>query len=378
MYNPDIPAGQGRYKIVLERRFNEEQHEPGGFYLYHSRDGLNWELRPERPILHRTINCMLPCEFGPTGVGEPAGFQWSNPDHIQSCGVGDTSTFRYDSVLKRYIFDGKFNLYLPPEKIEQLAIGSDGKPRLRLRTFSESEDLIHWSPPRFMMYPDRLDPPDRQIYAHVGFVYESMWLGIIQTMRFQTAGWKQVDLQLSYSRDGRHWLRPRQRKPFIPLGDADSWDSDYSVATYTAPMVVGRELFIYYAGSRNPKRNGQEPGGPWPLYIGLAKLRRDGFASLNAGRDLGKITTRPMTFKGKKLFVNADVEEDGWLRAAVLTADSEPIAAYGLENSVKLTKDATKAQMAWKSTRQLAPPGDEHVRLVFQLKNAKLYSFWID
>jgi hypothetical protein len=379
MYNPDLPEAEGRYKTVFERYGSNEEEEPGGFYLYHSRDGLKWEQHPKRPILQRTMNCMLPCEFRPAGVGDPAKFQNSNPDHFQSYGVGDTSTFRYDTVLKRYICDGKFNLIMPGEKIKQLGINTERKPRLKLRTFSESEDLIHWSPPRFMMYPDRLDALDCQIYAHVGFVYESMWVGIIQRMKYQETGWKRTDLALSYSRDGRHWLRPQDRQPFIPLGDADSWEADYSVSSFTAPVQMGDELYIYYSSTRNSERNSEKPNAPWPpKQIGLAKLRRDGFASLNAGVKPGRIVTRPLTFHGKSLFVSADVADGGWIRAAVLTRDSQPIPGYDLENAVPLTNNTTKGQMTWNSKKKLAPPGEDHLRLVFQLKHAKLYSFWLD
>lgn len=379
MYVPDLPEVEGRYKAVFERRFTSEEEEPGGFYLYHSRDGLKWEQRPTRPILRRTTNCMLPCEFRPTGAGDPSKFQYSNPDHFQSYGVGDTSTFRYDTVLKRYIFDGKFNLVMPEEKVKQLGINTERKPRLKLRTFSESEDMIHWSPPRFMMYPDRLDALDCQIYAHVGFVYESMWVGMIQRMKYQKTGWKQTDLALSYSRDGRHWLRPQDRQPFIPLGDPESWEADYSVSSYTAPVQMGDELYIYYSSTRNPERNKEEPNAPWPpQQIGLAKLRRDGFASLNAGERTGRIVTRPLAFRGKSLFVNADVAEGGWVKAAVLTRDSQPMGGYTLDDADPLTKNTTKGQVSWKSKKQLNPPDGDHLRIVFQLKNAKLYSFWVE
>jgi hypothetical protein len=374
-YNPDLPEEEGRYKAVVERRYNQEAKEPGGFYIYHSRDGLSWERRPKQSVLWRTHNMMQPAEFRPMGTGHPHEFRWAGADFFQSNGVGDTSTFRYDTVLKRYIFDGKFGIYFTPEKIRELELGMDHKPRLRLRTFSESEDLVHWSPPRFMIFPDRLDPPDRQIYAHVGFVYESMWLGLIQTMRVQPTGWKQTDLQLSYSRDGRHWLRPQDRQAFIPLGDDDSWEADYHVSAYTAPVLVGDELFIYYSSSRNADRG---PGEKWALHVGLAKLRRDGFASLNAGEAPGKVMTRPLNFQGKQLFVNADVADGGWVKAAVLSRESEALDGYGLEDAVARTGDTTEGRMTWKSKDTLAPPGDDHLRVLFQLKNARLYSFWIE
>lgn len=377
IYHPELPEQEGRYKAVMERRYHQEANEPGGFYLYHSRDGQNWEGHPKRPILQRTQNMMQPSEFTPMGTGRPEEFRWDGADFFQANGVGDTSTFRYDPVLRRYVFDGKFNLYLTPEKIRQLDLGMDHKTRLRLRTFSESEDLIHWSPPRFLMFPDRLDPRDRQIYAHVGFVYESMWLGIIQAMRIEATGWKQTDLHLSYSRDGRHWLRPQQREPLIPLGDPDSWDADYGVSAYTAPALVGDELFFYYSSARNPARD-KDPEGRWPMHLGLAKLRRDGFTSLNAGETPGWVLTRPLTFRGNTLFLNADIQEGGWIKAAVLSRDAEPIVGYTLDDAIALTRGTTQGRMVWKSKEELDPPDDDHVRILLQLKDTRLYSFWIE
>jgi hypothetical protein len=49
-------------------------------------------------------------------------------------------------------------------------------------------------------------------------------------------------------------------------------------------------------------------------------LRRDGFASMDAGEEGGVLTTRPVRFRGKHLFVNLDAPS-GELRAEVLDAD---------------------------------------------------------
>jgi len=351
IYRPDSLDLQRRYEAVLERR-----GEGGGFYAYQSHDGLHWEPRFERPILQRTYSHMNPGAF------------WAK-------GVGDTSIFRYDPILEKYVCDTKFNLYLPEAKFKQLGIIQELKPRLRLRAFMESDDLVHWSRERFLMFPDRLDPPDRQLYGHIGFVYESMWIGMIRTMCVIPKGFKQVDIQLSYSRDGRFWSRPRQRLPLIPLGPDDSWDADYLGPTKTGPVEVGDELWFYYFGARNASREDVEA---WSLQMGLAKLRRDGFASLNAGDTPGQLITRPMTFKGKHLFVNAEVGEGGWVKAAILTRDSDSMESYTLADSVAATEDATKSRMTWKSKQQVATSSDDHLRFVFQLKNAKLYSFQVE
>ena len=356
IYNPEAEDCNRRYEVVAERRTNENTQEKGGFYLYRSADGLDWKQAIERPILQRTYQHMQPGPF------------WAK-------GTGDTSIFQYDPVLKKYTCSAKFNIYLPKEKFEELGIVQDYKPRLRLRTFMESDDLVHWTTPRFLLFPDKHDDHDCQIYGHLGFPYESMWIGMIRVMHVIPEGHKQVDLKLAYSRDGRHWLRPTDREAFIGLGKGDSWEADYSGYTKFGPTLVGDELWFYYHGGCNPARENIEN---WTFGIGLAKLRRDGFASLNADDEAGKIITRPMTFAGKKLLVNADVQKDGWIKVAVLTEESEPVASYELDDSVALTEDTTKGRMVWKAETELVPPGDEHVRLVFQLKNAKLYSFWIE
>ena len=43
-----------------------------------------------------------------------------------------------------------------------------------------------------------------------------------------------------------------------------------------------------------------------------------------------------------------------------------------------MTEDATRGGITWRESRHLPVAGDSHVRLVFQLKNAKLYAFWVE
>ena len=49
-------------------------------------------------------------------------------------------------------------------------------------------------------------------------------------------------------------------------------------------------------------------------HTGLATLRLDGFASINAGAEEGRLLTRPLGFTGRHLHVNAVVAPDGELR----------------------------------------------------------------
>jgi len=75
----------------------------GAFYLYCSADGIHWKANQRNPIIEQVVD-------------------YKKPGSYWSYGVGDTSTFRYDSVLKRYICDAKFNLIMPRERIKELGI----------------------------------------------------------------------------------------------------------------------------------------------------------------------------------------------------------------------------------------------------------------
>lgn len=356
MRNPDLDNHEQRYQAVFFRYGNAETGCEGGFFLYHSEDGRRWKPSLDRPILKQTVAALDPGPFS----------AW---------GFGDTTTIRYDSRLKRYLCDGKFNLFMSQDTFNRLGIIQELKPRIRLRTLSESEDLIHWTPPRFYLFPDRYDPPDRQMYAHVGFVYESMWIGMLHAMRLSEGGWKQVDLQLTHSRDGRHWSRPRLRQPFIPVGGPDSWEADYLGIATTGPMLIGDELWFYYYGARSANR---DKSAHWTFHSGLARLRRDGFASLNAGENPGQLLTRPLSFTGRSLFINAEVAEGGWVRAAVLSREGQVLDGYRLEDAQPIATDTIRGRITWKGADELSPPDNDHLRLRFELKNAKLYSFWIE
>src|SRR5262249_36157177 len=109
---------------------------------------------------------------------------------------------------------------------------------------------------------------------------------------------------------------------------------------------------------------------------GLAVLRRDGFASLDAGRDGGTVTTRTVRFSGKHLFVNLAATE-GSLRAEVLDEKGEPIAPFTKENCIPAKGDRTLLGVSWRGAEDLSAVAGKPVRLRFHLTNGRLYAFWV-
>ncbi len=150
-------------------------------------------------------------------------------------------------------------------------------------------------------------------------------------------------------------------------------------------LVVGRHLHFYFGGRV------QRPGQTYPgVAVGLATLRRDGFASLDAGPEGGVMTTKPVTFTGNFMFVNLKTNApDGELRVEIVHPDGRPIVVthndtkqqsqpFALANAMRLAADQTLMSVNWSNqTNGLAMLVGRPVCFRFHLKNASLYSFWV-
>ena len=103
---------------------------------------------------------------------------------------------------------------------------------------------------------------------------------ICETKRFH----KRNQIALGFSRDGFHWHRP-DRRPFIGArsDDAEAWDWGNIQSVGGGILLVGDALRIYYSGRSLWSGFWDGSGG-----TGVATLRRDGFASLEAGPDGGR------------------------------------------------------------------------------------------
>jgi len=346
-YEPDEPDPDKRYKaLVWHDPRKEKPFAPReGFYLYFSPDGLHWKGDRGRCIIPNGQTLNFPVE--------------------PVRGLGDTTNFLWDWKLKKYVANAKILFRAPT---------------LRTLGHSESDDLIHWTRPFMTMHRDGLDLKEDQCGEITRVPYESMWIGLLGVYRWANEHRiKQKFTQLAASRDGRHWTRVGKREAFHPLGAADAWDPDFTIPARPGPVRVGNELWFYFWGERRPERF-RAKGWPNPrhdMHIGLAKLRLDGFVSLDAGARAGKVVTRPLTFEGKTLLVNADIAAGGRIRVAVQDASGKTVAPYALAGCKPVTGDVLEARVSWAGRRTIRPATGKSLRLVFELKKAKLYSFWI-
>lgn len=320
-------------------------------------------------------NCMVSAD----------GIHWSAPVKTGRC--GDRSTIFYNPFRKVWVYSLR-----NAGNVANSAIG-------RYRVYHESPDFMEgakwdYDSLRFWCGADYLDRPDAyinekaQLYNLSATPYESIMLALPQVhlgpdnsvckMRGVP---KITELKVAYSRDGFNWDRSDRDVFICAERHPGAWDRGYVQSVGGICAVVGDQLWFYYIGfSGNDKKrsniyehNGMHYGGS----TGIAVMRRDGFVSHNATDTTGMLLTRPVKFSGNHLFVNADMDKGGELRAEILDENGDVIPGYEADKCIPVTGDSTIAGVTWKGKKNLAELAGKPVKFRFTVSDGALYSFWV-
>ena len=363
---------QRRFKLV--RRNNKS----GKFEVHLSADGIHWSER----------------------------ITWTGS-------AQDRSTFFYNPFRGVWVFSLRSGGYYPAietadEEFKQPDGKADYLPLLRHRRYAEGQDFLKaarswphtggWqecSPksvpnvPTMWTRADRLDRvradtgnTQPQLYNLDAVAYESVMLGLFSIWRGRTKDYARRDkineVCVGFSRDGFHWHRP-MREAFVGVSE-NPRDWNYSnVQSVGGGCLVVRDKLYFYVGGRNTRDTnrckGEDAKGAH-CNAGLAVLRRDGFASMDAGTAEGTLTTRPLRFTGKHLFANVNAPQ-GEFRAEVLGASGEVIGPFSRSNCAPVKTDSTLQRVSWKGAEDLSKLSGTPVRFRFYLTNGRLYAFWV-
>lgn len=330
--DPADPDPARRYKAIGWSSYDWDG-PLAGIYTATSPDGLDWHHTPE-PVFH----------YHP------------RPGTADLGPVGDAQSLMIDTLRGRYA-----------------AFLRGGASRL----LSWSEDFVHWTPPKPFLTALH---DEEGLYNNTGFVYGDQYLGILT--HFDKGPVTQTQaLQLLSSRDGEGWARI-PGEPLVDLGQVGEWDRFQLLLTGAPPIRVGDQLFIYYRGTA--RRHNKVPAEFDPriasdqdrrtMSIGLARLRVDGFASVSASYEGGRLTTTLLRAEGEELRLNLKADY-GKVGVECLDEEGRPLPGFGLEDCVPLSVDAVAAPVRWQGQSSLGPLRQRPIRLRFHLHNARLYSY---
>ncbi|SRR6266478_2000190 len=295
------------------------------------------------------------------------GIHWSNPI-CRSGPCGDRTTVFYNPFRKVWVF----------------SIRADAGGLGRIRKYFETRDLVaraHWQAdePTLWIGANRLDAKRNdlktqpQLYNLDAVAYESLFLGLFTIWRGQPQDRpKPNEVCVGFSRDGFHWNRP-DHQSFIPVSEnVGDWNWGNVQSAGGCCLVVGDQLYFYVSGRAGIR--GTPASGV--CSTGLATLRRDGFASIDAGASEGALTTRVVRFRGKHLFVNAAVR-GGELRAEILDKEGRTVEPFSQANCLPIKVDRTLQMVQWQRDNDLSALAGKPVRFRFSLANGRLYAFWV-
>jgi hypothetical protein len=309
----------------------------------------------------------------------PDGIHWSSGIVKQPI-VGDRTTVFYNPFRRVWVVSERIDWGM-----------EEGYSLSRARAYTEDpspdaaiakvEQKVNWCAGEYLdprnpvaeykQIPPELYNLDVMAYESLMVGQFSIWTGPENQVAREKGLHKRCDILLGFSRDGFHWDRTTRKRFIAATWDDNTWNFANIQSVTGSPIVVGDKLYFYVSGRAN-----DPTGHQGNITTGLAVLRRDGFASMDAGATQGMLTTRPITFNGKYLFVNADCKS-GELRAEILNQNNEVIGPYSKDNCVPFKGNSTMASVKWNGAEHLSSVQGQPVKIRFYLTNGSLFSFWV-
>jgi hypothetical protein len=421
-YVPVVPNEPGTLKSGL--RFH--------LALATSKDGIHWE-KPERGVVDfrgsKKNNIVIDNEREGTVIIDPNApperrygylsgvntgiYYYSSADGVTFNKSKDPvsphhsdsqiSTF-WDDQRKKYVhhfkaYNGKTDEWYqsPQIEINPKIPFPQKEPLQRTVARIETENLGDtWKGPfRVVMAKDPNDPPGMDLYTNAAekyaltpdvyvafptpyYHYNEPYRKYLNEPTLAIGGKTNdgsLETQLAVSRDGITWTR--HRTSYVPMFRHDGLDLKV-VMGFPGIIYHPDRIDQYVAGyafthgdtQARVRLKGRELGGVYRLC-----QRIDGFMSADFAYGGGSLVTRPLTFEGKHLLLNVNTSASGEGRVAILDESSKEIPGFGIADSRIVNGDYLYKKVEWNGGDDVSKLAGKPVRLRFEMRGTKLYSF---
>lgn len=235
---------------------------------------------------------------------------------------------------------------------------------------TESADAVKWTKSKLIVE----GTPLKQLHDMVIFRDGGVYLGLLGMMHYPSMKSKdgvRQHVELAWSGDSYTWHRICPGTPLI--GPTPTKETKYGKMPYdwgcifpSAPVFRDGEIQIYYGACDWYFFDWRKSG------LALATLRPDGWAGYEQidGNKPASITTTPVVCAGDKLRLSADVSRSGSIKVTILDKDNKKLAV-----GEPMKQTVTDAQVKWPKGFSLEKLKGKRIKLKFELRDAKLYSF---
>ena len=309
---------------------------------------------------------------------------------------GDRTTMHFDAILGQWVFSLR-DYHAPLGRARRFHAQDEFRPEATPYGFvyGKTPQPAGTAEPEMWTEFDTMDyGPRGSLYNFDAVPYESLMLGVMEVLHntphdngdSEAMGLpKQTSLRFAFSHDGGRRYVPAPESALKPSGwGSGKWDTGYLSAIGGICTVGEKTLRFYYSALRGDREKRRDVVGSQPMHrqgiyyngsIGYATLRRDGFAGLVADGN-GEVVTKPVTFTGGHLFVNAECLF-GEVAAEILDGKGEPVKGFAAADCRGLRfADSTKRELVFAGGDLSAFRG-RPVAIRFRLHCATLYSFWV-
>ena len=369
LIDPHPRSADERFKAFYTRMWDNNSRRQS--QCAHSADGIHWQTYDKLPRLGMAGPRL--CDVTILSYDEDAREFVQNTRHIFMTATATRSEWVRDESFARPYEPGYFASY-NQRRIWQ----------------SRSSDFLNWSEPVLVAACDEEeDNLDESFYGMPQFKLGTVHLatpGVFRSVE------NEMDVQLLVSRDGLRWDRTMKRQPFLAPRGESHWDA-HMVSMTSPPIEVGDQLWFYHGGTDfhhdwwlvGARERIDHPETIDPLGcgagfgLGLATLRKDGYAGLFANRyRTGVLITRPLISTGTQLGVNARCAPGGSLRVEITDRFDRVAEPCSRDNCDPISGDQVAQIVTWLGSPKIPAGRDQGMfwrKVKFYLQNAELFSF---
>lgn len=350
--NPNVPAS-ARYKAILR------SHDPNGLVVLKSTEGLSWSPLFEAPILH-----------------EKGAFD------SQNLAFWDPTIEKYRAYWRAFTGGDAKNPEWNPKGNRSIRTGTSKD----LHKWDDIADVNFEDSVQHQLYTNGVLPYYRAPHLKIGFpkrYIERENSASIKALpdpenrdiRYEAhprLGLALSEVLFMASRDGyrfKRWneafVRPGPERPGTWHYGAPSlaWGL---IETPSSLPGAANEISLY---ALEDYWHGK--GSSLRRYT----MRLDGFVSTSANWAGGRLLTKPLIYSGDRLELNFSTSAAGSIRVEIQDLDGNALPGFSLDDCPAHFGDSVAKTTVWKNQPGLSIHAGTPVRILFELKDADLYSF---